>query len=206
MEICKFDFVDLGNKRVIKQEPVRSPVEVEKDSETQEISREEIPAHDAILVEKLKKEAYEEGYRCGISENSAGGNSELLKKIDANLCALEDSLAHTFSSKKQEVCDLVIAISKKVVGDAISSNTLSQIHDMVSDCLDVLNKNQSLVVYINPENADILREHFEYHESVIVKTDDRIAVGDAKVKWDSGEAERNTDAMWEDIQNILRMH
>lgn len=162
----------------------------------------------------LKKESYDEGFaaghKTGLDEQTERLMlllSEIGKKIDNMVTHI-----HTIhKSNEINVRNLALAMAKRFVPELVARNGVQEIEAMISGVISEMVHEPRLVVRVHESQFDTLSEKINtmaaqkaYTGKVVVLVDAEVAMGDCRVEWADGGMERNTDAMMNTLESIVK--
>jgi flagellar assembly protein FliH len=167
-----------------------------------------VPAVAAVDVEALVAEARAEGYAEGAAD--ARGTIEpavaALHGVAAELAGLRERIAE---QTERAAVDLAMKIAEQVVRSAIDADR-ERIVDVVRGGLRRLVERERVIVLVNPEDLDTVREHMtlvvaelggvEHYE---VQADRRVSRGGAVVRTAEGEVDATIESKLERVREVL---
>jgi flagellar assembly protein FliH len=174
------------------------------------------PKLDAKVVEKLKEEAFVTGVSTGRIQAEAEINSKIslsLDQIARQLHVLENQEFTRRQAAKKDVARLAHLIGKKLAATLIKAHPIGEIETLVAECLTTCQQEPKLVIKLNdalvePMHERIeamrLRQHLE--SQIILIGDADIPLGDGRVEWNDGGAERNSLELGEAIDGIVERY
>lgn len=218
MSVKRFDF---GGLQDFKSPP--PPIEIVADNTLQEVEELAPPPPPSFSEEELttaKAEAWEEGRRAGVKEESERQETEAKRRQQSieQACtsiaqqALNLAQTHQLFMQKQteELATLVIMLARKVAGDAVNHLPEGSIEAMLDQCLPVLQQQPKVILFVHPNVRDSMEEklnaliaHYHFETAITVKVKDGLAPGEARLEWQDGSAERRLDDIWAQIQEII---
>ena len=171
-------------------------------------------------LEAAKKLAYEEGKAEGIKreaerqeEERKGLEAATLKSVEA-LCAQAANLPQeqtAFNARQtSELSGLLRLLVQKIAGDALAEVPERAILAMIDDCLGVLQNQPKINLLVHPscfkpiENK--LRDIVVLHhlENIItLKENADLHAGDARIDWGTGHADRDMNALWQQVEEMI---
>ena len=164
-------------------------------------------------IEGLKKEGYDAGYQAGLEAVHASQekrNGEFLQVIDNRLANLIEEAARLQQEMQMQARLLAMAAAKKVLPTFTERNGTAEIETMIADALRDMAREPRLVVRIHESQFDMINEKVQamatqraYAGKVIVVADAETQPGDCRVEWADGGIERNTQATWQAIENVI---
>jgi flagellar assembly protein FliH len=166
------------------------------------------PKLDAKVVEKLKEEAFVTGVSTGRIQAEAE-----MDQIARQLHVLENQEFTRRQAAKKDVARLAHLIGKKLAATLIKAHPIGEIETLVAECLTTCQQEPKLVIKLNdalvePMHERIeamrLRQHLE--SQIILIGDADIPLGDGRVEWNDGGAERNSLELGEAIDGIVERY
>ena len=157
----------------------------------------------------------------GFAIGKAQGESETLAGIEKTtndmLATILDNLSKLFSEQVQANQDisadataLSLAIVRKFFPTLNEKSALDEIMSTVIKLLDRLIDEPRILIKVNPAtNEDLARKltcYFEdklFNDNLIVVADKSINLGDCKIEWSNGTAERNLSSLMLEVDDII---
>ncbi|MGR3292812.1 MAG: FliH/SctL family protein [Candidatus Scalindua sp.] len=154
-------------------------------------------------IENIKKESYQRGW------------NEALEKNKEEVALISQSMNKTIEEVKQErdsiwskcengIIKLTFAIAKKALYEDISQSNSKVIERVVSDAINRVKEKKILRVYVNPDDAEMLRAMetngvSNAGETYEIVNDDKISRGGCKVITDCGGVDARVETRWNEI-------
>jgi flagellar assembly protein FliH len=198
-------------------------VEVENEDQSDEeeilediIEEEILPTFSEDELEAAKKEAYETGMQDGTQQSSETIERETLNIIRI----ISQSITELFGIQEQAnnrmVSDgvgIASAIIRKLFPDLNENNGVSEIERLIETTLLRLIEEPRVVIRVNPvlteaidKRIDGLKAGSGYEGRIVLKEDEKISLGDCRIEWGDGSAERNSSMVWQAIDEIVSGH
>jgi flagellar assembly protein FliH len=215
MSIQRYDSLKLRDFRLpyieLRQEAEIAPIEIPPPPPT--FSLEEMQA----AKTGAEKKGYDEGVAAGLAQTA----SEQAKRNDETR-ALMDQMAREFQTLQagydallaqqgKEVSELISLIARQVAGDALDRRSHLMIEAMIARCLPTILLKPRVVVEVHQDMLDqvqgqiiTLFREASYDGDFVVRAGTQIAKHDLRVDWLSGYAERNTNALWQEVNRLLQ--
>lgn len=163
---------------------------------------------------------YGEGMSKGMAEGRKAGRGEAEAQIEARFADAAVKVAEGVQAliaareaRNEEFARmpavLAIAIARKLMPELTRRGGLIEIEGMITSLAAELIDEPRLTIRVEPETADLLRERLAGSRvlgpdaKVMVIEDPSIAVGDCRVEWADGGAERDTRRLLDDIEAIV---
>lgn len=193
---------------------------MDSDTIPAELLIEESQAQPAISEEELaaiREEAYEQGRADGRRDAEAAldmgaqqQRQELQSVFEALTSKLEEELTAAEAAKqlqRKEVGTLVLLLARKLAGNALTAQPLGAVEPMINECLNMLVGENTLRIAVTPSVVEPLKEYLQQHrrtgQELVVDSDPKLQVGDCRILWPGGKAERNHEAVWREIEKIV---
>lgn len=154
----------------------------------------------AESLETAKAEAFEAGRQSGLAEAEAGINSQAA----AAMAGLLDATKQIFSrlddniqANMRQASEMALLIARRLAPRLVAERPLAEIEGVIRDCLELCLQEPRLVVRIAEdlvgpmkEQLEDLQHHAGYAGKFVLIGDPEIAIGDCRVEWPDGGAER----------------
>lgn len=161
--------------------------------------------------------AREEGFAAGREEGIRAAANTTEHRITESLTALMERLSEHFRTQDEantatarNAIAVAITIARKMFPDLASRNALGEVERVAGMAMEKVVDDSPMVVRVNPELRDPLAERIDAHIAgtaaegrVTVSGDADLPVGDCRIEWRDGGAERNAAALWKDIDAII---
>lgn len=168
-----------------------------------------------------KQHAFEEGRLAGVQEGVIQAKHQHAER-DAHLertasaivqQAIDIETRHRALMEAQcmELNSLVMMISRKVAGDAISSQPTQAVETLIRDCLAILVRQPTITLSVHASLVDEMKTRLQAaitklrsNCAIVVEADNEMQPGEGKLEWKDGYAERNLSSLWEQISEKLQ--
>ena len=161
--------------------------------------------------------AREEGFAAGREEGIRAAANTTEHRITESLTALMERLSELFRMQDEANTDtarnaitVAITIARKMFPDLASRNALGEVERVAGMAMEKVLNDSPMVVRVNPELRDPLAQRIDAHTAgtaaegrVTVSGDADLPMGDCRIEWRDGGAERDTAAMWKGIDAII---
>ncbi len=176
-------------------------------------SEDEVPAFSQADMDAAREEGFAAGREEGIRE--AVKTTE--HRVMESLTVLVERLSELFrvqddanAETARNAITVAVTIARKMFPDLTLRNALGEVERLAEMAMGKALEASPVVVRVNPELRDPLAERIDAHTAgtaaegrVTVSADADLPVGDCRIEWSDGGAERNTAAMWKDIDAII---
>lgn len=168
----------------------------------------------AIELEAAKSAAHAEGFAAG----RTAAEQEIARRV-ADACAAlgtrvtELMAAHAAQHEAQtrEAVAAATEITRRLLPSLGKREALAEVEALIRECLSRLHDEPRLAVRVADELLDPIRQRLDqlasaagYTGRVILFADPAIRPGDARVEWADGGAERDSAAIWRDIDSAIQ--
>ncbi len=174
---------------------------------------EEIPTYSQEDLAVAQQEGFATGKEEGLREATGATERQLAESLAAvgqHLSGLFDIQARANTVAAADAVTVAATIARKIFPHLTQRGGLGEIERMVEASMQRVLDEPRVVIRVNGALRDSLAEHIEAltagsgHEGkVTLLADDEVPVGDCRVVWVDGGAERNTAAMWQEIDAII---
>ena len=161
--------------------------------------------------------AREEGFAAGKEEGIRAATTTTEHHITESLTVLMERLSELFRMQDEANTDtarnaitVAITIARKMFPDLASRNALGEVERVAETAMEKVLNDSPVVVRVNPELRDPLAQRIDAHTAgtaaegrVTVSGDADLPMGDCRIEWRDGGAERDTAAMWKGIDAII---
>jgi flagellar assembly protein FliH len=164
-------------------------------------------------VAAAQQTAFDEGKTAGLQEANAQFEHMMataLTQISATLPQVFQQ--HVQSQHDHEALALSVAraVGKKVIPAYAEKNGLEEILAVVSQCLEPLRSEPRIIVKVHEslreetQNKLVkLADQIGFDGRVVVMAHEDLVPGDCRVEWAEGGAERNSETLWQQIDEII---
>jgi flagellar assembly protein FliH len=168
----------------------------------------------AIELEAAKAASHAEGVAAG----RAAAEQEIARRV-ADACAavgarigeLMKAVAARHEAQTREAVAAAAEIVRRLLPALGKREAISEVEALIRDCLTRLHDEPRLVVRVADELLDPVRQRVDqlsaeagYTGRVILFADPALKSGDARVEWADGGAERDSTAIWRDIDGAIQ--
>lgn len=176
--------------------------------------REEAPTYSEDELNAAREEAFAAGRQEGANE--ATDASE--RKIADALAAIEGGLSELFRTQEKtnetmlkSAISVAATVARKLFPDLNRKNALGEIENLVVTTMEKVMEEPKVTVRVSEELRPGLEQRIDSlikgcEGKLTVLGDADMALGDCKIEWKEGGAERNTGAMWKDIDLIIEQN
>ncbi|MCG8510143.1 MAG: hypothetical protein MI741_13020 [Rhodospirillales bacterium] len=186
----------------------------DEDDAALEMTEEEIlPTFSEDEVNAARDAGFKAGREQGIQEAGSAIEqriSETLARMNGNFATLFDAQQTSIEEIRDQAVRLAGALAKKVLPTWSEREGLDEIERLATDLLGRLHSEPRLVFAVNDGLCDPVKarlasivENRGIESSIEIIGDPAIAMGDCRVEWSDGGAERNTAKLIGEIDDII---
>jgi len=165
-------------------------------------------------LEAAKAAAHAEGVAAG----RAAAEQEIARRV-ADACTtlgtrvseLMKTLTAQHEAHTREAVSTAAEIVRRLLPSLGKREAISEVEGLIRDCLTRLHEEPRLVVRVADELLDPIRQRVDqlaaaagYTGRIILFADPAVKSGDARVEWADGGAERDSAAIWRDIDSAIQ--
>ena len=150
----------------------------------------------AQTVAAAEARAYRDGYDAGQREAKAESDRRAalaLEEIKISMQGIAARYAGVETRMETEAVDVAIAVARKLCGELVAAEPLSEIVGLIRECFAQLVATPHLVVRINEQLYEGAHERFErlakqsgFEGRLIILAEPEIATGDCRIEWADG--------------------
>ena len=175
-------------------------------------------SEDELNVARLKShtQGYAEGFEAGLARahEQADAKREAAEATMMQLGTLLQTLHHGYQQVLQDeaaaMSQLVLAIAKKVAGEALDANIAETITAHVARCLPVILAKPRLSIELHPDAfeqtigpIESLLQASGYEGEIQFRANPQMHPHDGVFDWGAGQANRDTALLWQEIETLL---
>ena len=218
--IQRFSFVSFGAEEeaislILPEEtPVEDNFVLKEELEKQ---KQEFEATLQTVKMEAEKQAYKNGYDAAKAEISVETKTQeeaiknILETLSNRITLAAEDNKKQLDSQQEKLTQISLAIAKKVAGDALKNEPYNNIKMVVKECLGLIIDEPKIVIGVSAQFAVGLKQRVDnlrislqgFNGDIIIEENPNIADYDARVEWKNGFAERNTDAIWKEIEQVI---
>ncbi len=184
---------------------------VEEEPEAEEA--EEAPTFSQDDVNAARDEGFAAGRDQGVRE-AAGVTermtAEALGAVGERLAELFRIQQETNTATAADAVAVAAAVVRKLFPDLSRRNALGEVERLIEDVMDTMMGEPRVTIRVDAELHTALEEHVAglatrhgFEGQIDVVADPELPAGDCRIEWRNGGAERNSDALWQEIDLIV---
>lgn len=161
--------------------------------------------------------AREDGFTAGKQEGQQETSVSVEARIAETLAAIDTKCADLFQTQENDSDELSRAavsmsmeVARKIVPSLAEDTALNEIEQIIRSVFEKIVEEPHVTINVHPELAGDLGGRIEsmsksrtYEGNIHVQPDESIATGDCRLEWSNGGTERDTAALWRDIDEII---
>lgn len=128
----------------------------------------------------------------------------LLVRIDAEVKTAHEAQ----EALKGQMAGIVMQLARKLAGNALEEQPEAAVLPMIDECMAMLAGQARLSIVVAEEVAKPLQEHMaalqHKGQAVDVIADKSMQVGDCRIQWPGGKAERSQQELLNDLEGIVQ--
>lgn len=174
-----------------------------------------------IVVPTFSQEELEatrkEGFQAGREEGQNASLDSIERQVAATLGNLESEIGKLLDAQKtanEEASHLAlsvaISIAKKMLPEMAARNALEEIETVIRNVLPQIIEEPRITIHVHEDveseitsRVDALATSRGYQGELNVHGDRELEIGDCRLEWSCGGADRNTPALWQEIDTII---
>ena len=178
-----------------------------------QIEEEVAPTFSETEVNAARDEGFARGKNEGIRE-SAGA---IERQISDTLGTVDERLTHLISDQEQsnaanagDAVTVAMTIVRKIFPHLNRRHALDEVEGLVEQSMEKIVNEPRVTIHVGAALYDSLNQRLTaivskagYGEKVVLRADSTLLEGDCLIEWAEGGAERNTTAMWQEIDEII---
>ncbi len=194
-------------------EPAVSAAAVDAPSEEELAPEPPPPTFSQFELEEAQRAAYAEGHAAGVreaAEVTERRHAEALTALAAALAAVQAAQRDGLDTVRRESILLAQAVVKKLHPEMARRYGVEGIGGVVHECLMQVDEAARLTVRVHPDLLEGVRaeaarvaEQAEFDGKILFAADAKLALGDCRVEWGNGGADRDQALLWSEIETIV---
>ncbi len=185
----------------------------EEEADEEQFEEPPAPTFSEEEVAAAQQSAFDEGKTAGLQE----ANAQFEHLIATALTQISQSIPQAFQQHSQAQEDheahalaVARAVSKKIIPAYAEKHGLDEIINVVTLCLEPLRAEPRIIVKVHESLRDDTHEKLVkiadevgFDGRVVVMAHEDLVPGDCRVEWAEGGAERNSEELWQQIDEII---
>jgi flagellar assembly protein FliH len=189
-----FEAEDLGASGV---EPLRKPPP---------------PKFDEADLEQARVEGHEAGKAAGAQEAMQTIEQQISQAVNAistEMISLSEAQVTSNERHGREMLEVALSVVRKLFPRLADKNGLTEIEAVVGDCLERLRNEPRIVIRVSDSLLDPVEARLGelaaqtgFEGKIVYLSQDGLNPGDVRVEWADGGAERDSEQLWREIDQI----
>lgn len=163
-----------------------------------------------------KKLGYAEGFDAGIADEQSRRDAkresvdQIILAMGGMLNGLQDDYETLLNRESGELSALVLAIARKVAGDALAVYGADATTALIAQCLPVIFSKPRLSIELHPDMFDstlppieALLKQSGFEGEVQFRANSQMGMHDVRLDWGNGQAARSTAMLWQEIEQLI---
>lgn len=164
-----------------------------------------------------KKMGYAEGFEAGLAQanteahHAARDLAHHMGRIQEQVASLIARYNDVVLQQSSELSQLVLMIARKVAGAALDANSAQAIAELVNRCLPIVYGKPRVVIELEPAMRNAVEASLRnqlaqggFEGDVEFRSVDGMDPSDVRIDWGAGAANRDTNAIWGEIEALLQ--
>ncbi len=163
-------------------------------------------------LDRARAEGHASGKEIGTQETMQSIEqkiSQAMNAVSAQLTGLSQAQAESHERQGREALEVALTVVRKIFPRLAGRHGLAEVESVVSDCLERLRDEPRIVIRVADAVLDqvqtrigelVARAGFE--GKIVYLAQDGMNPGDVRVEWADGGAERDSERLWREIEQI----
>ena len=157
--------------------------------------------------------AYRAGFDAARNEAKAESDRRValaMEEIGIAIKAIAGSVTSVEDRMETEAVDVALAVARKLCTELMTTEPLTEIMALVSDCFRHLTATPHIVVRVNDALYDAARERIEqlakrsgFEGRLVILAEPDVATGDCKIEWADGGVTRDRDVIEAKVNELV---
>ncbi len=170
------------------------------------------PKFDQEDLERARAEGQASGKEIGAQEAMQSIEqqiSQAMNAVSAQLSGLSQAQVESHERQGREALEVALIVVRKIFPHLAGRHGLAEVESVVCDCLQRLRDEPRIVIRV----ADAVLDQVEarigelaaragFEGKVVYLAQDGLSPGDVRVEWADGGAERDSERLWREIEQI----
>ncbi|MDH3791916.1 MAG: FliH/SctL family protein [Rhodospirillales bacterium] len=162
---------------------------------------------------KARSEGFAAGQAAGGEEARRATDhaaAEALAALAGHFEAAAAQLAEANDNRVRRAIEIAVVVLRKVFPELSRRNALIETEALIGQCLAQLPDEPRVVIRVtdallDPLNEQIaaLAEKAGFEGKIVLLAEESLSASDVRVEWADGGAERDTDCLWAEIEQVL---
>jgi len=185
----------------------------EEEDDDEEIELPPAPTFSEEELAAAQQQSFQDGKAAGLQEANAQFEHVIataLSQIAQSIPTVFEQHAHIQKEHEAQALEVATAVSKKIIPAYAEKNGLEEIIQVVQRCMEPLHTEPRIIVKVHESLREDVQEKLKkiadnlgFEGRVVVMANDDIVPGDCRIDWSEGGAERNSEVLWQQIDEII---
>ncbi len=173
----------------------------------------EKPAYGEEELARARDEGFAAGREQGMKEAAASidnAAARALETLAARMQELFPALKADCERRNAEALQAAMIVVRKLFPILNETNATAELEGLVCQCLEHLHDEPRVVIRVSDALLDPLRARLEaltarcgYEGKIVLLAEEALQPGDVRVEWADGGAERNSQRLWGQVDEIV---
>jgi len=171
------------------------------------------PTFTEFELDEAKRLAFAEGHGAGVAEAAEvteRSHADALTALAAGFAGVMAAQREAMDTRGREAAHLAVAVIKKLHPEMARLHGVEEITGVIHECLMQVDDATRLTVRAHPDLLEGVRgaavrvaEEAEFDGKMQFVADPKLALGDCRVEWGNGGADRDQALLWAEIDAIV---
>ena len=171
------------------------------------------PSYSAEDLAEAREQGFADGRSSGLEEAAQSTEqtaAQALVAIASRLEEMTEQLARTCEDRERQAIETAAMLLRKLFPELARRHALTEVMASIGHCLEQLRDEPRVAVRIADQLLDPLRERLDslaanaaFDGKIVLLADEALSIGDVRVEWADGGAERDTARLWAEIDRTL---
>ncbi len=172
-----------------------------------------VPTFSEEELAAAREDAHKEGFEAGRREAAEATEEKLLATVEKACEQMNAIYNDQFEANREiakEMISVATAIARKMFPDLNARNALGEIERVVQETLSAITEEPRVQIMVPPdlresflERLTVMTNRAGFDGKVFVNPDASLNPGDCRIEWSNGAAVRDSEALWEMIDEIV---
>lgn len=164
-------------------------------------------------LQLAREQAYEQGRMRGQQDAEAASSRMLslaMTSLSDAMMQVKSNHAIALDHHLRDSVAVAVTVVKKMLPETSRNHSLDEIEGVVREALAQLDQDVRVTIRVAPTQLDGVRDHAQraadacgFEGKLIFAPDARLGLGDCRVEWGDGGAERDEASIWAEIEQII---
>ena len=170
------------------------------------------PKFDEEDLERARAEGHEAGKKSGAQEAMQSIEqkiSQTMNAVSAQLNGLSQAQVESHERQSREALEVALTVVRKIFPRLAGRHGLDEVESVVCDCLERLRDEPRIVIRVADAVLDQVQARIGelaaragFEGKIVYLAQDGLNPGDVRVEWADGGAERDSERLWREIEQI----